>query len=471
MDIIYNLQAKKKQKLKLNNGKNDFLAQHKFKMVCISVNWCLSISIVFNRRISSTFRRINQILFQCVLSINQLFTHIQNISKYDNVINWRFDYRYFWSKTFLCPFWISCDYWLTYQQQNIIKKVLCFISVIYKHFIWMVIGRFIFGLFESSGFVAESYYINKWFKGKENSLAFGIDTAICRLGSIGAAIIYPYLYLSSNNELSQCLLMCLLIAIISLLIIIILTQIDRCSDIRDKTTDSKLDSVDLRQIKNFNQEFYITLITAMTCYSVFFIFCYNSVEMFKNIYKLEQNVANTIFSIPYYLSAILSPIVGHYVDKKGNNIEILCIASGCQLLTMIIFYLMPECDIQCVAVPLLGSILNGFFFGTYYAVMWPHIPLIVPTHMVGTGFGLTFASINSEITIFSYIISNMLEIENYDNYRQMNFLLLILSVIGFIPLIFLFKYYRTQYHKRVQDQNDENESTNQIELIVKSKST
>lgn len=34
-------------------------------------------------------------------------------------------------------------------------------------------GRFVFGMFESSGFVAESYYINKWFKGRENSLAFG----------------------------------------------------------------------------------------------------------------------------------------------------------------------------------------------------------------------------------------------------------------------------------------------------------
>jgi len=29
-----------------------------------------------------------------------------------------------------------------------------------------------------------------------------IDTGICRLGSIAAAIIYPYLYTSSNNDLS-----------------------------------------------------------------------------------------------------------------------------------------------------------------------------------------------------------------------------------------------------------------------------
>ncbi|CAD8104750.1 unnamed protein product [Paramecium sonneborni] len=353
----------------------------------------------------------------------------------------------------------------------IIGQLLCFVSVIYKHFIWMVIGRFIFGSFESSGFVAESYYINKWFQGKENSLAFGIDTAICRLGSIGAAIIYPYLYQSSNNDLSQCLLICLLIAIISFLIIIILTQIDRCSDIRDKTTDQKLDSVDLRQIRNFSLEFYITLITCVTCYSVFFIFSYNSVEMFKQIYKLNQNVANTIFSIPYYLSAILSPIIGHYVDKKGQNIEILCTASCCQLLAMTIFYSMPECDTESITIPFLGNILNGFFFGTYYAVMWPHIPLIVPSHMVGTGFGLTFSSINIEITIFSFIVSNMLQIENYDNYQQMNYLLLILSLIGFIPLVFLFKNHRTQYHKHIQTQNDDDETTNQIELIVKSKST
>lgn len=63
-------------------------------------------------------------------------------------------------------------------------------------------------------------------------------------------------------------------------------------------------------------------------------------------------------------------------------------------MTTIIFYLTPECDTACVAFPMIGSILNGLFFGTYYAVMWPHIPLIVPSHMVGTGFGLTFSCIN-----------------------------------------------------------------------------
>ena len=77
--------------------------------------------------------------------------------------------------------------------------------------------------------------------------------------------------------------MCLFIAILSFFIIIILTQIDRCSDLRDNSTDSKLDSVDLRLIKHFSLEFYITLITCVTCYSVFFVFCYNCVEMYKNM--------------------------------------------------------------------------------------------------------------------------------------------------------------------------------------------
>lgn len=55
---------------------------------------------------------------------------------------------------------------------------------------------------------------------------------------------------------------------------------------------------------------------------------------------------------------------------------------------------MPECTESCTFFPLVGSILNGLFFGTYYAVLWPHIPLIVPHDMVGTGFGLTFSCIN-----------------------------------------------------------------------------
>ncbi|CAD8184722.1 unnamed protein product [Paramecium octaurelia] len=350
------------------------------------------------------------------------------------------------------------------------RKVLCFISVISDNFAIMVVGRLVFGLFDDSGFVAESYYINKWFKGKENSLAFGIDTGLCRIGSITGAIIYPYIYMSQDSDLSKCLLMCLYISILSFVLIIILTRIDKCSDQRDKITDQKLESVDLRQIKNFSLEFYVALISCATTYSIFFIFGYNCVEMFKLLYKLDQSTANLLFSIPHYISAVLTVFVGHYVDRKGRNIEILLLGGFCQVLAAALFYLMPECDTYCVALPVIGSILIGIFFGTYYAVMWPYIPKIVPSNLVGTGFGLTYACINIEITIFSIIISHILEIENYENYAKMNTLLLFLSFVGFLPLLYLYKFHRTKYHQGNVTKGNEKESESQIELIDRTKS-
>ncbi|CAD8121869.1 unnamed protein product [Paramecium sonneborni] len=350
----------------------------------------------------------------------------------------------------------------------ILGQFLCFISAISQNFLIMMIGRLIFGLFDDSGFVAESFYINKWFKGKENSLAFGIDTALCRIGSITGAIIYPYIYMSQDNDLTSCLLTCLYITIFSFTIIFILTRIDKCSDLRDNTTDLKLDSVDLRQIKHFSLEFYVALVSCSTTYAIFFIFGYNCVEMFKLLYKMNQSTANILYSIPHYISAVLTPLVGHYVDKKGRNIEILLFGSFCQVLAAFIFYLMPECDSYCLVFPVFGSILIGIFFGTYYAVMWPHIPLIVPSNMVGTGFGLTYACINIEITIFSIVVSNLLSIENFDNYSKMNELLLALSFLGFVPLLYLYKYYRKQYYKGNYIQTEKAEQL--IELIVRNKS-
>ncbi|CAK95227.1 unnamed protein product (macronuclear) [Paramecium tetraurelia] len=347
----------------------------------------------------------------------------------------------------------------------ILGQFLCFISVISDNFAIMVVGRLVFGLFDDSGFVAESYYINKWFKGKENSLAFGIDTGLCRIGSITGAIIYPYIYMSQDNDLSKCLLMCLYISILSFVLIIILTRIDKCSDSRDKTEDQKLESVDLRQIKNFSLEFYVALISCATTYSIFFIFGYNCYNLLPR-YKLDQSTANLLFSIPHYISAALTVFVGHYVDRKGRNIEILLFGGFCQVLAAAIFYLMPECDTYCVAFPVIGSILIGIFFGTYYAVMWPYIPKIVPSNLVGTGFGLTYACINIEITIFSIIISHILEVENYENYTKMNTLLLFLSFVGFLPLLYLYKFHRTQYHQC----NVTQETESQIELIDRTKS-
>ncbi|CAD8201751.1 unnamed protein product [Paramecium pentaurelia] len=353
----------------------------------------------------------------------------------------------------------------------ILGQFLCLISVFLQSFKLMIIGRFVFGIFESSGCVAESYYINKWFKDKENSFAYGIDTALCRIGSITASILYPFLYSASDNDLSRCLLMCLKIAIFSFITILILTQIDRFSDMRDKVEDQKLESIDLRQIKNFSLEFYITLISCATCYSVFFIFSYNSVEMFKQNFKLDQNTANILFSIPYYLSALLSPIVGYYLQRIGRNIEILIIACSCQLLTLTMFQMLPEFDSPCLIFPLIGSILNGLFFGIYFAVMWPYIPNIVPSHMVATGFGLIYSCINLELTCFSYIVANILRVENYENYLKMNSLLLLLSFIGFISLIYLLFSNQSKQRNSNHSQSNETDSTIQIELMVLCKQT
>ena len=44
---------------------------------------------------------------------------------------------------------------------------------------------------------------------------------------------------------------------------------------------------------------------------------------------MDQSTANILYSIPHYISAVLTPLVGHYVDKKGRNIEILLLGSFC----------------------------------------------------------------------------------------------------------------------------------------------
>lgn len=65
--------------------------------------------------------------------------------------------------------------------------------------------------------------------------------------------------------------------------------------------------------------------------------------------------------------------------------------------------MLPEFESPCLIFPLIGSILNGLFFGIYFAVMWPYIPNIVPSHMVATGFGLIYSCINLGINYLLYL--------------------------------------------------------------------
>ena len=105
--------------------------------------------------------------------------------------------------------------------------------------------------------------------------------------------------------------------------------------------------------------------------------------------------AGIFFMMPYVVSALLSPVLGWYVNKYGNRMTVTIAGSFVMLLSHIIQPFIPsfpECD-KCwySVIPL---VLQGFSYTTYAVVLWGALPYMVEARAVGTAFGICTSAQN-----------------------------------------------------------------------------
>ncbi|CAD8150885.1 unnamed protein product [Paramecium octaurelia] len=319
----------------------------------------------------------------------------------------------------------------------IVGQFLCYISAVSGNFTIMLIGRLVFGLGGENCVVAQSYIVSKWFFGSELAFALGLNITFARLGSVLGAILLGKTYIWFGDSLSASMFFCLALLILAWVDAIILALLDKYCDKRDKV-EAKIegDKIKLSDIKEFKLDFHLLTLSCLTCYSAFFLFQYNNVEMFKLIYHMNSSQANNVYSIPYYSAALFTPIFGFVIDKFGRRTHLLVLCGGLLVLVNVIF-ISITCDQQevCLTAPILGQILNGFYYSLYAAVMWPCVPLCVPERAVGTAFGVVNAVQNIGLTVFPVIVGHLISDETPAAYRHMILFLGSTAIVGLISNI------------------------------------
>mmetsp|Transcript_17246 Transcript_17246/g.28943 ORF Transcript_17246/g.28943 Transcript_17246/m.28943 type:complete len:573 (-) Transcript_17246:326-2044(-) len=118
--------------------------------------------------------------------------------------------------------------------------------------------------------------------------------------------------------------------------------------------------------------------------------------------------AGTIMSIPYIISACLSPVLGGFVDRFGLRAIIATIAP---MMLVVVHSLLGYTDVDPVG-PLVGQ---GLAYAGFAAVIWPSVPLIVPARLVGLAYGVAFSIQNAGLASFPLIIAAVYE-DNGDKY-------------------------------------------------------
>jgi MFS family permease len=105
-----------------------------------------------------------------------------------------------------------------------------------------------------------------------------------------------------------------------------------------------------------------------------------------------------VMSIPYFISASLSPVLGHVVDKIGQRALIASLSS----ILLVCVHANLALSHSSPVVPLVGQ---GVAYALYAAVLWPSVTLTVEKRLTGTAFGVITSIQNIGLSLFPLLIA------------------------------------------------------------------
>ncbi|CAD8063152.1 unnamed protein product [Paramecium sonneborni] len=298
--------------------------------------------------------------------------------------------------------------------------------------------------------VAQSALLTKWFLGQEMSLAFGVQITFIRVGSVIGANWLPKVYIWYGNSFTACMMFCFAFILITMFTSFIQCLLDKRSDERDREQMSQQELSQLDQqppvncsdVKEFKLNYYLLSISCVCSYSAFLILQSNGIRMFKIRYHLTLTQQTFLYSLPYFISATVTPIIGYFIDKIGKRPIFLIVSGILLLLSTIIYSKDIDCSIQdeCFSLVFLAQIINGIFFALYAPVIWPCIPLCVNANSQGAGFGIIGSIQNAGLTIFPLIVGRILFDENAISYQHMIYFLGFITILANISNINIYFY-------------------------------
>lgn len=126
--------------------------------------------------------------------------------------------------------------------------------------------------------------------------------------------------------------------------------------------------------------------------------------------------AETIFAVFPLLAVGITPILGKYVDTKGKAASMLMIGSllliACHLTFAFILPMFQGNAVGGVVVAYLTILVLGASFSLVPASLWPSVPKLVDSKVIGSAYALIFWIQNIGLWLFPLLIGKILDSSN-----------------------------------------------------------
>ncbi|MCP2619085.1 MFS transporter, partial [Candidatus Aminicenantes bacterium AC-335-A11] len=314
------------------------------------------------------------------------------------------------------------------RKAGILFAALCaagvFLTAAGPTFLIMLAGRFLYGLGSESLIITMDKIISKWFRGKELSLAFGLNITIARLGTF-AALNSAARIQAWSGSWRLAIWISAIIMFVSFALFLVYAGIDKAKEKYLTEEKEKTEKFVFEDVYRFRAPYWYVSLLCMTFYSAIFPFTAFSTVFLQSKFGLTAVQGGFYTSLVITGSMIFTPLFGLLVDKIGKRATLMIVGSLMLIpthLTLGLTYIHP-------AIPM---IVLGISFSLVPAALWPSIPIMIEEKRLGTAFGLMTLIQNIGLTIFPWLAGKITDLSGGDYTNTM----LMFASLGFIGAIF-----------------------------------
>ena len=259
------------------------------------------------------------------------------------------------------------------------------------------LGFMIFGCGMEMAGITVSKAIAKWFEGKEMALAMGLEMAIARLGVFAVMWLAPMISKQFDQSIVAPVAFCTVLLIIGLLCFTVFVFMDRKLDRQliaagelkeEKSSDEEFHIRDLGAIFR-SKMFWLVALLCVLYYSAIFPFQRYAPNFLEVTLGIDAESAARLFSCFPILAMILTPFLGALLDFKGKGATMLMVGAVIMICCHLSFaFLLPLFPSKWLALLLVVTL--GVSFSLVPAALWPSVPKIIDSKILGSAYCLIF---------------------------------------------------------------------------------
>ncbi len=273
------------------------------------------------------------------------------------------------------------------------------LTALTPHFEMILAGRFVLGLGAEPLIVAATTVLAKWFKGKELSLAFGMNLSISRLGSASADWSTGFaapLYANWQDPLW----LATGVAGVSVAAAMLYWVLEKRAEGRiDLGPGGDSERLDFKRLFAFGRSYWFIVALCVVFYSTVFPFRTFAIDYFQQAHGLEREAAGLLSSLLPVAAIFATPLFGLWVDRVGRRSLFMVAGSLVMLPLFLAVTYLPPGPMVGIAIPFIGSgevpltllvvmLVLGGVFSLIPAVMWPSVAYIVDQRRLGSAYAM-----------------------------------------------------------------------------------